>query len=155
MTGGDAKILVRIAESGDAARIRAAGLGGAAAGDWHEIAAADDEATARRLSKSLDLTTVWFSIHGAVELVEIKCFEQGKELRHLLHTSEDGWIARSGDPLPFEATAALEHWLDAPRLLADVHGYEELACVLGNAPGGVGPRGVAASADPAADDACA
>src|SRR5262245_43586140 len=45
----EAKILLRIADPGDAARIRETGLGGQANGDWHEIAAADDEATARRL----------------------------------------------------------------------------------------------------------
>jgi hypothetical protein len=127
----DAKILLRIVDPGSSARIRDAGLGGDAAGDWHEITAADDEATARRLSKSLGLTAVWFAIHGALDLIEIKCFADGKELRHLLHTAEDGWIARTGEPLPFEATAELERWLAAPRLLADVHGYEVLSCVLG------------------------
>lgn len=126
----EARILLRITDSGAVARIRDAGLGGDASGDWHEITAADDEATARRLSKSLDVVTVWFSVHPAVELIEIKCFERGKEIRHLLHTAEDGWIARAGEPLPFEATAALEHWLATPR----VDGHEVLACVLGRVP---------------------
>ncbi|HWB74252.1 MAG TPA: hypothetical protein VG755_04840 [Nannocystaceae bacterium] len=129
----DAKILLRITDPGALARVRDAGLGGESLGDWHEIAAADDEATARRLSKSLDLVTVWFSIHSAVELIEIKCFAKGKELRHLLHTADDGWIERAGEPLPFEATAALERWLAVPRVLASVHGPEVLACVLGHA----------------------
>lgn len=129
----EAKILLRITDPGAVARIRDAGLGGDSLGDWHEISAADDEATARRLSKSLDLVTVWFSIHPGVELIEIKCFAKGKELRHLLHTADDGWIERAGEPLPFEATAALERWLAVPRVLAGVHGHEVLACVLGHA----------------------
>ena len=129
----EAKIYLRIADPGASGRIRDAGLGGAALDDWHEITAADDEATARRLSRSLDVIAVWFSIHPAVDLVEIKCFEKGKELRHLLHTADDGWIARAGEPLEFEANAALEAWLATPRLLTGVHGYEVLACVLGRA----------------------
>ena len=123
----EARILLRITESGAMARIRDAGLGGESAGDWHEITAADDEATARRLSKSLDVVTVWFSIHPAVDLIEIKCFERGKEVRHLLRTADDGWIERPGEPLPFEAAAALERWLAAPRE------QEVPACVLGRA----------------------
>jgi hypothetical protein len=127
----DAKIFLRIADPGASGRIRDAGLGGDASGDWHEIVAADDEATARRLSRSLDVVAVWFSIHPAVDLVEIKCFARGKEIRHLLHTADDGWIARAGEPLEFEANAALEGWLATPRLLAGAHGYDVLACVLG------------------------
>jgi hypothetical protein len=129
----EAKILLRIAEPGDAARIREAGLGGHPNGDWHEIAAADDEATARRLSKSLALVTVWLSIHAAARVIELKCFAKGNELRHLLYTGDDGWIARAGEPLPYEATAVLERWLDAPRLLAGVRRYDVLTWVLGRA----------------------
>ncbi len=137
----EAKIYLRIADPGASGRIRDAGLGGDASGDWHEIAAADDEATARRLSRSLDVIAVWFSIHPAVDLVEIKCFSKGAEIRHLLHTAEDGWMTRSGESLEFEANAALEAWLATPRLLTGVQGYDVLACVLGHAQ----PPGVQAS----------
>lgn len=99
---------------------------------WLELeddAAGEDLAVS--LSQQLGVVTAFWSIHTAVDQIWIQAFKDGKAVRALRYSSDEGWAEDWGKPLPFENRKQLSKWKRKKRLAALPDGYDVLDAFLG------------------------
>jgi hypothetical protein len=117
------------------AAMRAASLKFTAVGDFLIVDDADadlHEGNAQALSQTLNNHVVaHWKIHTATNLIALQAWRNGERVRHIHAVGDEGVIANSGSPLPFENTEALNARLNGRRLSASPGGYAVLEAFLG------------------------
>jgi len=129
--GSDSKLYLRIDEAKADEILKAvASFKPERRGDWLSLSSTDLD-LAKSLSAELGVTTVHWDIETAVDQIWLQCFSNGKRVREVRYTSDEGWASNKGKPRSFENQKAMDAWLAKRDVLASPEGYEVLDAFLG------------------------